>query len=277
MHGPAGTGLAGGVERHDCHVEALDAACSLGKCASGLDRPTDAGVDRLDRVRRETMRRIPVSKRGETGVNSSLRSPRAARSPGTSFPRCRRTRRTDRAEVRHRRGQGVDQRVRESRNSTWRAAQNKHALQPPDPGRPADDRPAQRRPPPSPPRHAVLPGYVHPYAPEPARSGADGRGPHLPRNRNSLPSGTFPSLSGVHDAELTGERRQECHACQGRILQTRSIRRRLRRCAREVFGWERLRPSQLDAMTAVMEGRDTIVVMPTGAGKSAVYQVPGCC
>ncbi|MEU6277883.1 RecQ family ATP-dependent DNA helicase [Streptomyces populi] len=58
-------------------------------------------------------------------------------------------------------------------------------------------------------------------------------------------------------------------------FRTRSLRRRLRRCAREVFGWERLRPSQLDAMTAVMEGRDTMVVMPTGAGKSAVYQVPG--
>ncbi|MET7451435.1 RecQ family ATP-dependent DNA helicase [Streptomyces sp. NPDC005574] len=58
-------------------------------------------------------------------------------------------------------------------------------------------------------------------------------------------------------------------------FRTRSLRRRLHRCAREVFGWESLRPSQLDAMTAVMEGRDTIVVMPTGAGKSAVYQVPG--
>lgn len=58
-------------------------------------------------------------------------------------------------------------------------------------------------------------------------------------------------------------------------LRTRSLKSRLRRCAREVFGWERLRPAQLAAMTAVMEGRDTIVVMPTGAGKSAVYQVPG--
>ncbi|MET9122507.1 RecQ family ATP-dependent DNA helicase [Streptomyces sp. NPDC004528] len=58
-------------------------------------------------------------------------------------------------------------------------------------------------------------------------------------------------------------------------FKTRSLRRRLHRCAREVFGWEELRPAQLAAMTAVMEGRDTIVVMPTGAGKSAVYQVPG--
>ncbi|MFJ8796711.1 RecQ family ATP-dependent DNA helicase [Streptomyces sp. NPDC102487] len=58
-------------------------------------------------------------------------------------------------------------------------------------------------------------------------------------------------------------------------FRTRSLTKRLRRCAREVFGWEQLRPSQIAAMTAVMEGRDTIVVMPTGAGKSAVYQVPG--
>jgi ATP-dependent DNA helicase RecQ len=48
----------------------------------------------------------------------------------------------------------------------------------------------------------------------------------------------------------------------------------LRRVARESFGWERLRPGQLDAMTAVLDGRDTLAVMPTGHGKSAIYQVP---
>lgn len=50
--------------------------------------------------------------------------------------------------------------------------------------------------------------------------------------------------------------------------------RRLRGTARRVFGWERLRPAQLAAMKAVMKGRDVIAVMPTGAGKSAIYQVP---
>ncbi|MEU3461947.1 RecQ family ATP-dependent DNA helicase [Streptomyces sp. NPDC006733] len=55
----------------------------------------------------------------------------------------------------------------------------------------------------------------------------------------------------------------------------RSHSRRLQRRAREVFGWKRLRPEQLPAMEAVMRRRDTLVVMPTGAGKSAVYQVPG--
>jgi ATP-dependent DNA helicase RecQ len=50
--------------------------------------------------------------------------------------------------------------------------------------------------------------------------------------------------------------------------------RRLRRTARDVFGWDRLRPPQLRAMRALLRRRDALVVLPTGAGKSAVYQVP---
>jgi ATP-dependent DNA helicase RecQ len=49
---------------------------------------------------------------------------------------------------------------------------------------------------------------------------------------------------------------------------------RLRQIARERFGWDRLRPEQLAAMRAIMAGRDTLAILPTGAGKSAIYQVP---
>ncbi len=49
---------------------------------------------------------------------------------------------------------------------------------------------------------------------------------------------------------------------------------RLRRAARTHFGWRTLRPGQIDAMRAVLAGKDTVVVLPTGAGKSAIYQVP---
>ncbi|MET9505609.1 RecQ family ATP-dependent DNA helicase [Streptomyces sp. NPDC006622] len=49
---------------------------------------------------------------------------------------------------------------------------------------------------------------------------------------------------------------------------------RLREIAADVFGWETLLPEQLAAMEWVLEGEDALVVMPTGAGKSAVYQVP---
>ncbi|HEV7900125.1 MAG TPA: ATP-dependent DNA helicase RecQ [Planosporangium sp.] len=49
---------------------------------------------------------------------------------------------------------------------------------------------------------------------------------------------------------------------------------RLCRAARRHFGWRTLRTGQLAAMRAVLKGRDALVVLPTGHGKSAVYQVP---
>jgi ATP-dependent DNA helicase RecQ len=45
------------------------------------------------------------------------------------------------------------------------------------------------------------------------------------------------------------------------------------RVAREQFGWPRLRPGQLQAIVAADAGRDVLAVMPTGYGKSAIYQV----
>jgi ATP-dependent DNA helicase RecQ len=49
----------------------------------------------------------------------------------------------------------------------------------------------------------------------------------------------------------------------------------IERTAREALGIEQLRPGQCDAIASVLEGRDTLVVMPTGAGKSAIYQIAG--
>ena len=48
----------------------------------------------------------------------------------------------------------------------------------------------------------------------------------------------------------------------------------LRRVADETFGWSQLRDEQLEAMEPVMAGHDVLAVLPTGAGKSAIYQVP---
>ncbi|WP_242676758.1 RecQ family ATP-dependent DNA helicase [Rhodococcus sp. ABRD24] len=47
----------------------------------------------------------------------------------------------------------------------------------------------------------------------------------------------------------------------------------LRRVAREDFGWDRLKPGQLEAMAPLLAGRDVVAAMPTGYGKSAIYQV----
>src|SRR4051794_34874899 len=44
---------------------------------------------------------------------------------------------------------------------------------------------------------------------------------------------------------------------------------------REHFGFAAFRPGQREAVDAALAGRDVLVVMPTGAGKSLCYQLPG--
>ena len=51
--------------------------------------------------------------------------------------------------------------------------------------------------------------------------------------------------------------------------------RRIREFARDVLGFETFRPGQEAAMQSVVAGRDTLAVLPSGAGKTAVYQVAG--
>ncbi|MBG6218372.1 superfamily II DNA helicase RecQ [Arthrobacter sp. CAN_A6] len=51
--------------------------------------------------------------------------------------------------------------------------------------------------------------------------------------------------------------------------------RDLEETASSVFGWDTLHPDQRIAMEAVANGRSALCVMPTGFGKSAIYQVPG--
>jgi ATP-dependent DNA helicase RecQ len=49
----------------------------------------------------------------------------------------------------------------------------------------------------------------------------------------------------------------------------------IERLARERLGFERLRPGQLPAVEALVDGRDVLAVLPTGAGKSAIYELAG--
>jgi ATP-dependent DNA helicase RecQ len=48
----------------------------------------------------------------------------------------------------------------------------------------------------------------------------------------------------------------------------------MRKTLRDVFGITRLRPGQHKIVCSVLEGRDTLAVMPTGSGKSLCYQLP---
>src|SRR5689334_6921427 len=47
-----------------------------------------------------------------------------------------------------------------------------------------------------------------------------------------------------------------------------------RRVLKSAFGYDAFRPGQEAAVSAVLEGRDTVVVLPTGGGKSLCFQVP---
>ncbi len=46
---------------------------------------------------------------------------------------------------------------------------------------------------------------------------------------------------------------------------------------RRLWGFEQFRPLQRQAIGAVLDGRDALVVLPTGGGKSLCYQIPAAC
>jgi ATP-dependent DNA helicase RecQ len=48
----------------------------------------------------------------------------------------------------------------------------------------------------------------------------------------------------------------------------------MRRTMREIFGLEQMRPGQAEVIRSVIDGQDTLAIMPTGAGKSLCYQLP---
>src|SRR4051794_17500106 len=86
----------------------------------------------------------------------------------------------------------------------------------------------------------------------------------------------IPGARRVAGGEI--ERASEAvHLPQGRATMTQAARvdwRELKQVVREHFGFRRFRPGQERAVQAAMQGRDTIVIMPTGSGKSFCFQLP---
>ncbi len=56
---------------------------------------------------------------------------------------------------------------------------------------------------------------------------------------------------------------------------TKPTKKDVREFARVNLGLDALRPGQEEAIMAVLRGRDTLAIMPTGSGKSAIYQIAG--
>ncbi|MBD2021767.1 RecQ family ATP-dependent DNA helicase [Leptolyngbya sp. FACHB-36] len=65
------------------------------------------------------------------------------------------------------------------------------------------------------------------------------------------------------------------------MARRRKSAQQIQQAAHDYFGYDHLRPGQEGAIQAVLSGHDTLAVMPTGSGKSAIYQIvamqiPGC-
>ena len=58
------------------------------------------------------------------------------------------------------------------------------------------------------------------------------------------------------------------------IISDSGIYKTPKEALKAVFGYDSFRPGQEAVINAVLEGRDILAVMPTGAGKSLCYQVP---
>jgi ATP-dependent DNA helicase RecQ len=56
---------------------------------------------------------------------------------------------------------------------------------------------------------------------------------------------------------------------------TSNVRTQIEHLARERLGFAALRPGQAEGVESVVSGRDTLCVMSTGSGKSAIYQLAG--
>ncbi|SEM34840.1 DNA topoisomerase-3 [Stigmatella aurantiaca] len=120
--------------------------------------------------------------------------------------------------------------------------------------------------PPSPPRGE---------APRPAAPGG-GSAPAAPRSPLPVSRQAGPAPSAPAAPRL----RQEAAPAASRRTLERKVRAptppgELRKLLKEAFGFEDFRPYQEEVCRAATAGEDLLLVMPTGAGKSLCYQLPG--
>ena len=97
------------------------------------------------------------------------------------------------------------------------------------------------------------------------------------RDHGRVPSVESPGdcTMSVTPPRLPGRREGDVTRADGPPPRKPTPPERLTDLLRAVFGFERFRPHQEAVCRAVTEGSDDLLVMPTGAGKSLCYQLPG--
>src|SRR3989449_10450709 len=88
-----------------------------------------------------------------------------------------------------------------------------------------------------------------------------------PRRSRGAPRYSDRLLICLFRVTLGGARRVGYHR---RIIQTEFLHETVRR----IWGYDRFLPLQQEAIDGVLAGRDSLVVLPTGGGKSLCYQAP---
>ena len=61
------------------------------------------------------------------------------------------------------------------------------------------------------------------------------------------------------------------------MIPTEAMSKSIEQVLHDCFGFSQLRPGQEAVVDAVVKGRDTLAIMPTGGGKSLCYQLPALC